>query len=75
MTSTKKSRHCRRRRCRMPGCSCNCKACDKLRILESRNLPNQKPISDDDAKKRVESGPKCCCNLVKAGHGGYCPLH
>lgn len=31
---------------------------DGLRLGESRNLPYPRPISDDDAKKRVESGPK-----------------
>lgn len=26
-------------------------------------------------EKRNNESSKCCCDLVKAGHGGYCPLH
>lgn len=26
-------------------------------------------------EKRIYEPPKCCCDLVKAGHGGYCQLH
>lgn len=42
----------------------------------SRNLPYPRPISDDDAKKRVEQAPKCDCAgkwIGKdAGHTSKC---
>lgn len=40
------------------------KLAEEFQAIEKRQL-----------EKRVEGGQKCCCDLVKAGHGGYCQLH